>query len=302
MFIRGLFERDFDVPERWESVGDNVVESKKKLREQIPYLYEVGKNNTLFTLNRFLLWILNGTFHSCIIFFIPLYASEEGIITANGHTFDQWSFSIASFSSIIFIVNIKLALNTKLWNYIYLFAMLGTSIILYFVFILIYDVTTYTSSFRTVLFVIGTQYYYFSILSTVSLVCVLDVALTIMAKTYYPTQSDSIALQSMRKKNDEDETGHAKLSKDMKKKIKENEVLNSNDEAFEANSKHFRNSKSKYILKPNNNGKNLSSDKESKKKSNNASESYNRNIQRKDREEASNLGDNQLTKKQKNKI
>ena len=287
MFIRGLFERDFDVPERWESVGDNVVESKKKLREQIPYLYEVGKNNTLFTLNRFLLWILNGTFHSCIIFFIPLYASEEGIITANGHTFDQWSFSIASFSSIIFIVNIKLALNTKLWNYIYLFAMLGTSIILYFVFILIYDVTTYTSSFRTVLFVIGTQYYYFSILSTVSLVCVLDVALTIMAKTYYPTQSDSIALQSMRKKNDEDEIDLAKLS---------------NDEAFEADSKHIGNSKSKYILKPNNNGKNLSSDKESKKKSNNASESYNRNIQRKDREEASNLGDNQLTKKQKNKV
>lgn len=189
--------------------------------------------------------------------------------------------------------------------------MLGTSIILYFVFILIYDVTTYTSSFRTVLFVIGTQYYYFSILSTVSLVCVIDVALTIMAKTYYPTQSDSIALQSMRKKNDEDETDHAKLSNDLKK-INEIEVFNSNDEAFEADSKNFRNSKSKYILKPNNNGKNLSppsekslnlsSDKKSKKKSNDAPKSYNRNIQREDSEEFSNLGDNQITKKQKNKV
>ena len=89
LFVRALFERDFDVPKRWESIGDNAIESKAKMRRRIPYVYSIGRDNQLFTLERFLLWVFNGIFHACIIFFIPLYASEEGILTEDGHSYDQ---------------------------------------------------------------------------------------------------------------------------------------------------------------------------------------------------------------------
>ena len=107
--------------------------------------------------------------------------------------YDLWSFSIASFSSIIIIVNLKLAVNTKLWNKFHYICMFGFSIVLYFIFILIYDVLTYTSSFHTVYMLLGTHYYYFCIFANVSLVCIVDLGLTFAHKLLYPTNSDILA-------------------------------------------------------------------------------------------------------------
>ena len=199
LFMRALFERDYEVPFRWESTGDNCDEKKKKLRAKIPTVYKVGLQNQLFTLPRFLLWLFNGILHAIIIFFIPLYASVEGIFNQDGHNFDHWSFSIASFSSIIIIVNMKIGINTKLWNKFHFICMFGLSIVLYFVFILIYDAVTYTPSYHTVLALLASHYYYFCILATVFLVTCIDVALTILTKSLMPTDSDIMAKYSMGK-------------------------------------------------------------------------------------------------------
>ena len=114
LFMRALFERDFDVPRRYESIGTSVIDYKKQLRQKIPLAYSIGKDNKLFTFARFSLWVANGFYHSLIVFFIPLYAAEEGILTESGLNHDLWGFSISSFSAIIIIVNLKLAINTKL--------------------------------------------------------------------------------------------------------------------------------------------------------------------------------------------
>ncbi|OMJ89990.1 hypothetical protein SteCoe_7779 [Stentor coeruleus] len=197
LFMRALFERDYEVPKRWESTGDNAIDDKKALRKRIPTVYKVGMDNQLFTLSRFVLWIFNGILHAIIVFFIPLYASEEGIMDSDGRSYDQWSFSIASFSSIIIIVNLKLAINTKLWNKFHYICMFGLSILLYFVFILIYDAVTYTSSYRTVYTLLGTHYYYFCILANVFLVCAIDVAFTTVTKIFWPTDSDIMAQETI---------------------------------------------------------------------------------------------------------
>ena len=201
LFIRGLFERDFDVPKRWESVGDNANDRKKDLRKLIPLAYSLGRENQLFTMSRFVLSIFNGFLHSFIVFFIPLYAAEEGIFTADGQVYDVWSFSITSFTSIIIIVNLKLAINTRLWNKFHYIAMFGLSIGVYIVYILIYDVLTYTSSFQTVYTLIGTHYFYFCILANVFFVCIIDVGLTLVNKIFNPSDSDIIAYDSIKEKD-----------------------------------------------------------------------------------------------------
>ncbi|OMJ82799.1 hypothetical protein SteCoe_16396 [Stentor coeruleus] len=193
LLMRALFERDFDVPKRWEATGDTALENKKYLRKVIPYTYCLGSENQLFTRGRFVLWVSNGIIHSFIVFFVPLYAACEGVMDEDGHSYDLWSFSIASFSSIIIIVNLKLAVNTKLWNKFHYACMFGFSIALYFIFILIYDVLTYTSSFHTVYMILGTHYYYFCILANISLVCIVDLGLTFAYKFMYPTSSDILA-------------------------------------------------------------------------------------------------------------
>ena len=70
--MRALFERDYDVPKRYE-VGEFGIEDKIRIRKEIPNVYIVGLENQLFTLPRFLLWLFNGLLHAIIIFFIPLY-------------------------------------------------------------------------------------------------------------------------------------------------------------------------------------------------------------------------------------
>jgi phospholipid-translocating P-type ATPase (flippase) len=207
LFMRALFERDFDVPKRYECSGEGLNESKKELRHLIPLTYSLGSENQLFTLNRFILWTFNGIFHSFIVFFIPLYAASEGSLNSKGHGHDLWGFSISSFSSIIIIVNIKLAINTKLWNKFHYICMFGLSIALYFIFILIYDVVTYTSSFQTVYTLIGTHYYYFCIMANVALVCVIDVAGTLVYKMLRPTESDILVHHFKQKKLDPKPTG-----------------------------------------------------------------------------------------------
>jgi phospholipid-translocating P-type ATPase (flippase) len=208
LFVRALLEKDFIVPKRWECSGSNFIEEKKELREKIPTVYRVGSENQLFTLPRFVLWLGNGIFHALIVFFIPLYASEEGIIDEKGRNYDLWTFSIASFSSIIIIVNIKIGINTKLWTRFHYSSIFGFSIALYFIFLLIYDVVTYTPSLHTFYTLLGTHYYYFCILATTSLVCALDVAMTIITKLYYPTESDKMLKFS--KKKPENEEGKSK--------------------------------------------------------------------------------------------
>ena len=212
LFMRGLFERDFDVPRRWESTGDNAIDEKKEIRKKIPSVYSVGRENQLFTLKRFLIWIFTGTAHSCIVFFIPFYAAEEGIISGNGHNYDQWSFSIASFTAIIIIVNLKLALNTKLWNRFHYVCMFALSIGLYFVFILIYDAVTYTPSYHTVYTLLGTHYYYFCVIATVLLVCVVDLPLTFIGKIYLGHNADNLGKNLIKQESLDASKGTKKVS------------------------------------------------------------------------------------------
>lgn len=207
LFMRALFERDFDVPKRFECYGENANEAKKELRNLIPLTYTLGSENQLFTLQRFLLWVFNGIFHSFIVFFIPLYAATEGTLNDKGYSHDLWGFSISSFSSIIIIVNIKIAINTKLWNKFHFICMFGLSIALFFIFILIYDVLTYTSSFHTVFTLIGTHYYYFCILANVALVCVIDVGSTMAYKFLKPSESDVLSHHFQHKKVEPKPTG-----------------------------------------------------------------------------------------------
>jgi magnesium-transporting ATPase (P-type) len=206
-------------------VGEFGIEDKIRIRKEIPNVYIVGLENQLFTLPRFLLWLFNGLLHAIIIFFIPLYAAEEGIMNEKGHNFDQWSFSIASFTSIILIVNFKLGINTKLWNKFHFICMFGLSIVLYFVFILIYDAVTYTSSYHTVYALLDTHYYYFCVMANLFLVICIDGGCTVMSKVLWPTQSDSMAKFALDVENNNEENTKKRDKNYITDEFKEQDVL-----------------------------------------------------------------------------
>lgn len=56
-------------------------------------------------------------------------------MTGDGYSPDLWVTSITIYSSIILVVDVKIALNTKFWTKIMALSILLTSIALYFLYI-----------------------------------------------------------------------------------------------------------------------------------------------------------------------
>ncbi|CAG9315183.1 unnamed protein product [Blepharisma stoltei] len=188
LMVKALFEKDIVVPQRTESQasgGDLLA-----IRKYLPLLYCDGRCNRVFTNKNFLWWMFLGFFHSSIIFFIPLLAIQEGIMNYKGDNYDIWSFSVISFSCVVFVVNLKLLLTTRLWNKFHSAAMLGTSIFLYVLFMLIYDNLTPLQARDTVLEVLTSPVLYFSIILTASYIFIFDGSSHILRRLLKPTDSE----------------------------------------------------------------------------------------------------------------
>ena len=135
------------------------------------------------------MWLFLGTLHAAFIFFVPLYAAQEGFLDEPGHVHSLWSVSITAFTCIIVVVNLKLAIHTVYWNYLHLISILGLSIGVYFVFILVYDHMRgpggpggAAGTAGTVAVLIQTWYYWGSILAVSCLVVSLDAGISFVQK------------------------------------------------------------------------------------------------------------------------
>ena len=57
----------------------------------------------------FVRWSILGIFHAAVVFFVPCIAFQtSGTISKNGIADDIWILSLSSFTSIIWVVNLKL--------------------------------------------------------------------------------------------------------------------------------------------------------------------------------------------------
>lgn len=171
LLIRALFDRDMIPPKREQASNSDLdqiesltdtrmrsllaigVDSQQArqwlVRALYPRTYEIGQKRHLFTLRTYLSHIGKGVLHSIIIFYIPwMVFAESQVLNAGGQSADFWSASITSFTCIILVVNLKLALVVREWNLYVLGAILLCSVSVYFCFIFIYNALAETSSIR----------------------------------------------------------------------------------------------------------------------------------------------------------
>jgi phospholipid-transporting ATPase len=197
LMIKGIFEKDLKVPTRAQ-VTLNSPEVLGKIRSQVPRVYETSRLNKIFTRSAFLTWVFFGVFHSCIIFFIPLFAGSRSVLNGSGRNSDLTYFSVTSFSCIIFVVNLKLALITRLWNIYHAISMVLLSIFLYFGFVFVYDVMTQSIFQQSIFVILESFYFYLCVFVSVSLVLVFDGAFLILQKIVVPKKSEVLLEESIR--------------------------------------------------------------------------------------------------------
>ena len=60
--------------------------------------------------------MVTGFIHSLIVFFLPLYHFKEVVLGNDAENSDIWSFSVTSFSAVIFIVTFKLLFFSRFFT------------------------------------------------------------------------------------------------------------------------------------------------------------------------------------------
>uniref|UniRef100_A0A803V4A7 Phospholipid-transporting ATPase n=1 Tax=Ficedula albicollis TaxID=59894 RepID=A0A803V4A7_FICAL len=108
---------------------DQDVSDKLSLR--FPRLYVLGQRDLLFNYKKFFLSLLHGAVTSLIIFFIPYGAYLKSMGQDGEAPADYQSFAVTAASSLIFVVNFQIGLDTSYWTFVNAFSVFG-SIALYF--------------------------------------------------------------------------------------------------------------------------------------------------------------------------
>ncbi|CAG9311668.1 unnamed protein product [Blepharisma stoltei] len=211
LIVKALLEIDIIIPRRNEvqsiasmnSTEDNPLRSThhNKIRDLVPKCYNTGRLNEIFTPYNFSIWIGNGLFHSFIVYFIPFYAAEYGMLTEDGLNHDLWSFSITSFSCVILIVNLKLSLHTRHWTVYSVFSICILSLLLYFGFILVYDSLTELPDYLSIFQIIESPYFYLSIFTTLSLVASIDGGIHFFRRIFHPSKPEILMNYALKAKN-----------------------------------------------------------------------------------------------------
>lgn len=138
-------------------------ESNLDVKPLLPKLYYVGQKSTIFNWTNYFVWVFTGVVHSLIIFILPYYIFLGTISRGDGQTSDLWIFSITSFTSIIFIVNLKLMVQMKYFTRQNFVAIIVLSIGIYYAFMWVCNYLTASNTYATILEMHLSPLYYLAI-------------------------------------------------------------------------------------------------------------------------------------------
>lgn len=185
LIIRAVFEQDVDYKMvkqnlkksqiKVEEVANPIAKPKKKylpfliyedsyLKKEIPKLYYVGQEKTIFKPSRFIYAILWAICQSLLLFALNYLVFENVIFNNNGYNGDIWSFSITYFTTIILLVDFKLAIKTTHWIFLNWVALIPFSILLYFAYFFISNYISTNWSYLTPMTLIGIVQFYAAVL------------------------------------------------------------------------------------------------------------------------------------------
>ncbi|PRP86622.1 hypothetical protein PROFUN_05101 [Planoprotostelium fungivorum] len=152
-----------------------------------PRLYEIGQRNEQFSLKLLWGWFAYGIFHALIIYYGMTYWFGYSVVAEGGQTYDIWTLSIAGFSAVVLVVNLKVAVETYYWTWVNYAAILST-IAVWFI---------YSFLFNAIESVAGEEYWvtqklwkapsFWFFLIIITATCLIpDLSFRFIYRTYFP--------------------------------------------------------------------------------------------------------------------
>ncbi|XP_013801370.1 phospholipid-transporting ATPase IC [Apteryx mantelli] len=175
---------------------DQDVSDRLSLR--FPGLYVLGQKDLLFNYRKFFVSLIHGIITSLIIFFIPYGAYLKTMGRDGEAPSDYQSFAVTTASSLIFVVNFQIGLDTSYWTFINAFSVFG-SIALYFGITFDFHSAGIHVLFPSAFQFTGTApnalrqpYLWLTMILSVAICLLPAVALRFLSMTVWPSESDRI--------------------------------------------------------------------------------------------------------------
>jgi magnesium-transporting ATPase (P-type) len=136
--IRAVFETDIYIDAEKNDLKklNKSSRDKEEIYKHYPKMYYTGQKNTIFNAETFFSWFLLGTLQGITCLIINIYGLTN-VKTSSGYNSYQSGFyfmGISLVTSIVIVVNLKLALNVQEWNLLLIIAFTVPTIGVYFLY------------------------------------------------------------------------------------------------------------------------------------------------------------------------
>ena len=167
---------DFDV-----RPDDGYVISKL-----MPFLYEETRDNPIFTVFHFLFFIIKAIVHCLLNYFIVIYSVNRIPIDDDGYMGCLWFISVTIYTNIIIIVSLELFINTQYHTWINFALLIGTTFILYILFLVIVHNWSIFKSYASIKGSIYSSLFWYNIIIIIGICFLTDYAIRSIKYIFIP--------------------------------------------------------------------------------------------------------------------
>ncbi|KAI8807714.1 hypothetical protein BJ742DRAFT_895189, partial [Cladochytrium replicatum] len=172
-------------------IGTLDQDVNDKISLMIPELYQKGIQQTLYNMERFWLYILDGIYQSTIAYYFPLLAFSDGSIDSLGRSSDKSAIGTVIAFVVVISVNIYMTINTMQWTWVTICSLLLT-IAVFATYVCIFATSTENSTFGQ-LDILPKQVIVYAIVALAVFTSIFPrVLIKFLQQYYYPSDTDII--------------------------------------------------------------------------------------------------------------
>ena len=187
LMIKALFEYDINPHPK----VDGEVYNK-----YMPRLYNTEK---IFTVRAFVYWSIQGLYHSLLVYLFPMFHYTDGSELRNFFNNDFQTFSITTFTSVIFVVTIKLCIYERLFNAFNFISISLLSILFYIAYVWASNYTGFAAEYLSVPVLFSSGDYYLVVFFITGFAFIPDVMAQAWRFNINKTPTDILRLCANRK-------------------------------------------------------------------------------------------------------
>jgi phospholipid-transporting ATPase len=197
LVIKAIWEQDINYKMRIRDYNKTVDEKKERsfvyaTKNIMPHIYDVGQENKIFRIWRFIFNLLSGWLQALMIFLFLMYILPESVLGSKGYNSDLWYYSITMYTAVIFIVDTKLAIQTRYWTWMNAVAMLLLSIGIYILYQWVYDGLSFAKCQYTISVMYSTSYYWLIFIICWGICFIYEMLFVLLEKHYRQDLADTL--------------------------------------------------------------------------------------------------------------